>query len=378
MGIISAERPTGDVRLAQYDVVYVPRTGIYETWTYWNQFLQQFESPGQLGHLVQRQSERGALGMPYGFLATLFKHRGAALAMLLAWLLAGTGYVLFKTPEYESTAELVVRFGDRSIPDVNRSPVTEMTMTPSDRREIVLAHAAMLSSHYLAERTVRSIGLARLYPDIASDPPSRWSAMDEAVRVFSKKLSVDVGTQDNIITVSFLHPDKMLATQVVKNLIDLYIAGESAVYQNPQQPFLRNEVKQSGDRLAAAQAALEKFKDQWRITDYDQEAADLLKQRGDVDINLRERPGQSGTCAESRPGSRPARCAEVPANQAGASFRGKCTARWMMPRPNSAPCASAGRSQMLATYARRASPAESGDIRCLHCCGAGAGNGARG
>jgi polysaccharide biosynthesis/export protein len=42
MGIISAERPTADVRLAQYDVIYVPRTGIYETWTYWNQFLQQF------------------------------------------------------------------------------------------------------------------------------------------------------------------------------------------------------------------------------------------------------------------------------------------------------------------------------------------------
>src|SRR5882757_10191697 len=42
MGIISADRPTADVRLAQYDVIYVPRTGVYETWTYWNQFIQQF------------------------------------------------------------------------------------------------------------------------------------------------------------------------------------------------------------------------------------------------------------------------------------------------------------------------------------------------
>ncbi|HMH64683.1 MAG TPA: hypothetical protein VK515_03810, partial [Rhizomicrobium sp.] len=139
--------------------------------------------------------------MPYGFIATLFKHRGAALAMLLAWFMTGAVYVLLKTPEYESTAKLVVRFGDRSIPDVNRAPVTEMT--PADRREIVLAHAAMLGSHDLAERTIKSFGLATLYPDIARSPPSRWTAMDEAVKTFNKKLAVDVGTQDNIITVSF-------------------------------------------------------------------------------------------------------------------------------------------------------------------------------
>lgn len=40
--IISGKDPTGDVRLAQYDVVYVPRTGVYEAYTFWNQFVQQF------------------------------------------------------------------------------------------------------------------------------------------------------------------------------------------------------------------------------------------------------------------------------------------------------------------------------------------------
>ncbi|PKU23228.1 polysaccharide biosynthesis/export family protein [Telmatospirillum siberiense] len=39
---ISGEHPEADVRLAQYDVVYVPRTGVYEAYTFWNQFVQQF------------------------------------------------------------------------------------------------------------------------------------------------------------------------------------------------------------------------------------------------------------------------------------------------------------------------------------------------
>lgn len=42
LNIINGVTPQADARLAQYDVVYVPRTGIYEAWTFWNQFVQQF------------------------------------------------------------------------------------------------------------------------------------------------------------------------------------------------------------------------------------------------------------------------------------------------------------------------------------------------
>jgi polysaccharide export outer membrane protein len=42
MNVISGTSPAADARLAQYDVVYVPRTGVYEVWTFWNQFVQQF------------------------------------------------------------------------------------------------------------------------------------------------------------------------------------------------------------------------------------------------------------------------------------------------------------------------------------------------
>ncbi|KPF84706.1 hypothetical protein IP70_14200 [alpha proteobacterium AAP38] len=42
MAAITGQDPAADVRLAQYDVVYVPRTGVYEAYTFWNQFVQQF------------------------------------------------------------------------------------------------------------------------------------------------------------------------------------------------------------------------------------------------------------------------------------------------------------------------------------------------
>ena len=113
--------------------------------------------------------------MPFGLLTTLFKHKRAVLAVFFGVVLSGVAYLLIAEPKYESVAQLIVRFGDRSIPEVARTPTTEMT--PSDRHEIVLAHAAMLGSHDLAQKTIEAFGLQTVYPDIVEDPPTRWTPM---------------------------------------------------------------------------------------------------------------------------------------------------------------------------------------------------------
>jgi uncharacterized protein involved in exopolysaccharide biosynthesis len=223
--------------------------------------------------------------MPYNLLTTLFRHRRAVLGVFFGVLFAGLAYLLIAEPKYQSEAQLIVRFGDRSIPEVARTPTTEMT--PSDRHEIVLAHAAMLSSHDLAQKTIEAFGLDVVYPDIVDDPPTRWTPMDEAIKRFMDKLAVDVGTQDNIIDVTYLHPDKKLAHDIVQKLIDLYVAQQTEVYQNPQSEFMASEVKGAGERLAQAQAVSENFRQQWHISDFDQEVQDLLQQRGDVETSLK-------------------------------------------------------------------------------------------
>jgi polysaccharide biosynthesis/export protein len=40
--VIHGDDPTADVRLAPYDVVYVPKTGVAEVFTFFNQYVQQF------------------------------------------------------------------------------------------------------------------------------------------------------------------------------------------------------------------------------------------------------------------------------------------------------------------------------------------------
>lgn len=222
---------------------------------------------------------------PAAVLTALFKRKLALLSVFVLVVGAGVGYLMLATPKYQSVAELIVRFGERSIPSLARTPATELT--PSDRREIVLANSQLMQSHDLVRATIESIGVARLYPDIMASPPEAWSVMDEAVRTLKANLSVEVGLQNNVITLSVLHPDPKLATQVVRTMIDKYIARESEVYRDPQVSFQRDGLVQAEQRLAAAQNGLEAFKAEHRITDFDQEVIDLLKRRGDVDASLR-------------------------------------------------------------------------------------------
>lgn len=225
-----------------------------------------------------------ATAIPYGVLITICKRWRLFMAVFLGTLLLGVGYLTFATKKYESVAELVVTFGRWSAPEVERGPAQELT--PSDRREIVLAHAAILHSHDLARATIEAFGIDKVYPDIAENPPSRGTPMDAAVTRLLDDLAAEVGNQDNIITLSLRHADKEMVPKLVRKLIDLYVGRQTQIYHNPHEGFLAGEVRQAGSQLAEAQSTLEQFKDQWRISSYDREVEDLLAQRGELDTSL--------------------------------------------------------------------------------------------
>ncbi len=103
---------------------------------------------------------------------------------------------------------------------------------------------------------------------------------------FLDNLKVDVGLQNNVITVSLLHPNMQLVPSIVQRLIDLYVQHVAQIYENPQLGFQRQGVVDQHQRLDAAESALDSFKVKTSITDFDQEVISLLKQRADVDTAL--------------------------------------------------------------------------------------------
>jgi uncharacterized protein involved in exopolysaccharide biosynthesis len=160
---------------------------------------------------------------------------------------------------------------------VGQTPAVDIH--PSDRRAIVLANAAILRSHDLARATIKAFGIATVYPDIVARPPARGTPMDAAVKRFLNNLWVNVGPQDNVITVSLLHPDRHLAPRLVAELISLYIKRQTDFYHDPHRTFLAAQVAKARNEVDSAQAELERFKGHWHISDYHQQVRNLLGER---------------------------------------------------------------------------------------------------
>ena len=69
--VMHAIDPRADVRLAEGDVVYVPRTGIAEVYRWWNQYVEQFAHPSFGFSYIVGNSSNAVITGPAGNTATV-------------------------------------------------------------------------------------------------------------------------------------------------------------------------------------------------------------------------------------------------------------------------------------------------------------------
>ena len=225
-------------------------------------------------------------------IATFFRRKFAFLLIFGGVCAAGAAYLLIATPLYQSSAALVVRFDQHTVPDIGQTRTVVAPLGSNERREIIYSDADILRSPDLQKSVISEIGLDRLYPKIAADGHSEARQADEALKAFNSDLVVDVGLQSDVINVSYLSPDPGIAHNTVQAMLDRFAAQEANVYANPQLQFAEHEADQQRDKLNAAQDALAKFKSTHQIADLDAQVAQLLKQRTNVEDRLNAAQGK--------------------------------------------------------------------------------------
>jgi uncharacterized protein involved in exopolysaccharide biosynthesis len=217
---------------------------------------------------------------------TFFRRKFTFLLVFGAVCLAGAGYLLITTPMYLSSAGLVLRFDQQTVPDIDRTRTPSQPLGSNERREILYSDADILHSPDLARDTIASVGLVHIYPRIAADGHGVPRQMDEAMKAFAADLVVDVGLQSDVINLSFLNPNPEIAHDTVQNLLNHFFSQEAVVYANPQLQFAEDEAKRAQDKLAAAQQALTTFREANKISDLTAQVGQLLQQRTDVESRL--------------------------------------------------------------------------------------------
>jgi polysaccharide biosynthesis transport protein len=201
--------------------------------------------------------------------------------------LAGGAYLQFKQPLYMANAALVLHFGGQAVPDIDRSMGPTQLEGSSDHREILYSDAAILTSPELLRSVVDNIGLGNLYPQIASADGTDAAKQSLAVKSFASNLTVDVGTQSDVININFLHPSPILARDSVRELLSRFYEQEADVYANPQLAFAASEAQKARASLTQAQNELADYKSRYNISNLSEQVSQLLTQRTDVESRWR-------------------------------------------------------------------------------------------
>ena len=223
----------------------------------------------------------------------VFLRRKQMFAMVCALVfLAGGGYLLLKRPLYLSSASLVLHFDSQQVPDIDKTRMPTQLQGSNEHREILYSDADILHSAELIRKTIAALGLQKLYPRIATGPESDSRKMDIAVQAFLSNLTIDVGLQSDVLNISYLHRDPVLAKDGVQQLLDEFYSQEAAVYANPQLQFAEHEAAASKDKLTTAQNTLADFKQKNKIADLPQQVSQLLLSRTDVESRLATSQGR--------------------------------------------------------------------------------------
>ncbi len=218
---------------------------------------------------------------PRSLLNVLFRHRVKFIAAVVTCLFLAAAYCLLATPKYRSSAELLVRFGSGQQQTRLAGGVTpEISAQQQERKEIVNSQIALLYSHDLLAEVLRTVGAARIYPNLTADNPGELE--NKAIDALSRDLGAEGGKDSDVIDLSLLNADPTVAAEVLHVVIDKFQKRQASVYQSQQLPFLQDQLQQARAALTASRNAVETFKTSSGISSLDEERSLILRQRSET------------------------------------------------------------------------------------------------
>lgn len=220
-----------------------------------------------------------------------------AIPMVLATIVA---FVL--TPKYKAVTSLLVRPGQEYM---YRSEVGDGYASPVvlDAKNTVASEVDILTSRPVEEKVIANIGVARLYPHLVPKKPgaiqrflravgissgSKLSPEDRALLSFQKQLDAALVKDSTVIEVTFQHPDRQLAAQVLNNLVDVYMERRRVIMARMRTEFERAQTAKIRKELTDLELRIEKYKAENGIISFDQQRALLLAQQNTLDARLKE------------------------------------------------------------------------------------------
>ena len=233
--------------------------------------------------------ERNQTGGLKDFVAVLFKQKYKFLTIFVPTILVVTAGSFLLPPTYEAKSALLVKFGREYIyqPEVGERNSETRSVIPLTQEEVINSEIQILTSQDLMEKVITAIGIKDLYPDLLENPPKRGTPLGEAIRRFTKKLSIEGIKKSNVIQISFRHRNPQIAAKAVNLLTDFFKEKHLRVYTDNRSSFLEQQLLSFNRRLKKSQDRLEHFKQKNQVFSLDEQRSLLLRQYTDLDTSLK-------------------------------------------------------------------------------------------
>jgi polysaccharide chain length determinant protein (PEP-CTERM system associated) len=215
-------------------------------------------------------------------LHVVFKHKKQILFLFLVTVIAVAVGTIAAKPTYEAEAKILVKIGRENLYAPPNS-ATSQIIKPN-REDQINSELELLKSRSLAESVVKFLGAGTLYKNLDDT---------DVVKNFQKSFSAEGVEKSNIISIRFKHENPKLAATIVNTLVDAYLEKHLLIHKNSQSyNFFEEQSKILRSKLEQAEEALRKFKKQHGVTDIGEEQKLLLKQIGDLRIELNRTSSQ--------------------------------------------------------------------------------------
>jgi uncharacterized protein involved in exopolysaccharide biosynthesis len=222
------------------------------------------------------------------FLTVIFKHQKKILAVFGTVVILVTLVNLLLPPTYVADSSIMVKFGREYVynPEVGDTNSVNSILSMG-QAEIVNSEIEIIKSRDLFEKTIISLGLENIYPELVESPPTGLSPLDAAILEFEKNLSVESVRKSNVIKISFGHEDPEISAQAVNKLVDLLREKHLQVFKKPESSLLENQLNIYQKKLTDSETEFEDYKQKFQVYSHDEQRSLLLQQRTNMDTSLK-------------------------------------------------------------------------------------------
>jgi uncharacterized protein involved in exopolysaccharide biosynthesis len=220
-----------------------------------------------------------------GVLTVAF-HDRRRIGLVLLLGLALTAAAAFLAPKkYTAEASLLMRLGREYIytPEVGDNN-TGGAPIAYDRDQSLQAETRILKSRDLQEAVLDKMGVAQVYPAIAASGDNPAAQHSAALLTMEKSLDADLLKGSNLMQISFEHPDPLIASKVLTQLIDAYMMRRSVIFASANYDTALADFNARKAELRAAEVRLAAVKGERKIRSFGEEQSLLLNQRNALEM----------------------------------------------------------------------------------------------